>query len=178
MNNKNHAKDYLSEFSNNKPEWLKALVKDAIETNGSIAESRKNEIFENLLNDTPLQVQTYNLSSAQQYSQKLLFESLTHVSGVNALCENQTMKFSPDLTVLYGLNGSGKSGYFRILNEVCGGNQKKEILLNIYALEADRKAISVEVKYLQGKTHKTLNWDNSNRHCQILMVLKCLIHLI
>lgn len=163
MNDKNHAKDYLSEFANSKPEWLKALIKDAIETNGSIEELRINEIFDNLLNGTPLQVQTYNLSPAQQSSQKLLFESLTHISGVNALCENQTIKFSPDVTVLYGLNGSGKSGYFRILNEVCGGNQKKEILFNIYALEADRKAISVEINYLQGGNHKALNWNNSNR---------------
>ena len=163
MNNKNHAKDYLSEFANNKPEWLRTLIKDAIETNGSIEELRINEIFDNLLNDTPLQVQTYNLSSAQQSSQKLLLESLTHISGVNALCENQTIKFSPDVTVLYGLNGSGKSGYFRILNEVCGGNQKKEILFNIYALEADRKAISVEINYLQGGNHKALNWNNTNR---------------
>ena len=163
MNNKNHAKDYLSEFANNKPEWLKVLIKDAIETNGSIEELRINEIFDNLLNGTPLQVQTHNLSSAQQSPQKLLFESLTHISGVNALCENQTIKFSPDVTVLYGLNGSGKSGYFRILNEVCGGNQKKEILCNIYALEADRKAISVKINYLQGGNRKVLNWDNSSR---------------
>lgn len=163
MNDKNHAKDYLFEFANNKPEWLKALIKDAIETNGSIEELRINEIFDNLLNGTPLQVQTYNLSSAQQFSQKLLFESLTHVSGVNALCENQTIKFSSDVTVLYGLNGSGKSSYFRILNEVCGGNQKKEILPNIYALEADRKAISVEINYLQAGNHKTLKWYNSDR---------------
>ena len=163
MNDKNHAKDYLSEFANNKPEWLRALIKDAIETNGSIEELRINEIFDNLLNGTHLQAQTYNLSSAQQSSQKLLLESLTHKSGVNALCENQTIKFSPDVTVLYGLNGSGKSGYFRILNEVCGGNQKKEILFNIYALEADRKAISVEINYLQGGNHKALNWNNTNR---------------
>ena len=163
MNNKNHAKDYLSEFASNKPEWLKALIKDAIETNGSIEELRINEIFDNLLNATPLQEQSRNPSSAQRSSQKLLFESLTHVSGVNALCENQTIKFSSDVTVLYGLNGSGKSSYFRILNEVCGGNQKKEILPNIYALEADRKAISVEINYLQDGNHKTLNWNNSDR---------------
>ena len=163
MNNKSHAKDYLFEFANNKPEWLKALIKNAIETNGSIEESRINEIFDNLLNGTPIQEQSNNLPSSQRSSQKLLFESLTHVSGVNALCENQTIKFSPDVTVLYGLNGSGKSSYFRILNEVCGGNQKKEILPNIYASEADRKAISVEINYLQDGNHKTLKWYNSDR---------------
>lgn len=163
MSDKVHAKDYLLEFSKNKAEWLKALIKDAIETNGAISETRLNEIFDNLLNNTPIQAQANQLSSAQRSSEKLLLESLTHVSGVNALCENQTIKFSPDVTVIYGLNGSGKSGYFRILNEVCGGNQKKEILSNIYATVVDRKIISVELKYLKGGTHKTLNWNNSNR---------------
>lgn len=157
---KNHAKDYLSEFANNKPEWLKALIKDAIETNGSIEELRINEIFDNLLNDTPLQVQTHNLSSVQQSSQKLLFESLTHVSGVNALCENQTIKFSPDVTVLYGLNGSGKSGYFRILNNISGGVHK-EIKPNIYTSDGLKKDINVSIKYELGNSHKQYSLADS-----------------
>ena len=161
MNNKNHARDYLSEFANNKPEWLKALIKDAIETNGSIEELRINEIFDNLLNGTPLQVQTHNLSSAQQSSQKLLFESLTHVSGVNALCENQTIKFSPDVTVLYGLNGSGKSGYFRILNNISGGVHK-EIKPNIYSSEGLMKDINVSIKYELGNSSKSYSWTDSH----------------
>lgn len=161
MNNKNHAKDYLSEFANNKPEWLKALIKDAIETNGAIEESRINEIFDNLLNGTPLQVQTYNLSSAQQSSQKLLFESLTHISGVNALCENQTIKFSPDVTVLYGLNGSGKSGYFRILNNISGGIHK-EIKPNIYTSDGLKKDINVSIKYELGNSHKQYSLADSH----------------
>lgn len=158
---KNHAKDYLSEFANNKPEWLKALIKDAIETNGSIEELRINEIFDNLLNGTPLQVQTHNLSSAQQSSQKLLFESLTHVSGVNALCENQTIKFSPDVTVLYGLNGSGKSGYFRILNNISGGVHK-EIKPNIYISDGLKKDINVSIKYEHGNSHKQYSLADSH----------------
>lgn len=158
---KNHAKDYLSEFANNKPEWLKALIKDAIETNGSIEELRINEIFDNLLNGTPLQVQTHNLSSAQQSSQKLLFESLTHVSGVNALCENQTIKFSPDVTVLYGLNGSGKSSYFRILNNISGGVHK-EIKPNIYISDGLKKDINVSIKYEHGNSHKQYSLADSH----------------
>lgn len=161
MNDKNHAKDYLSEFANNKPEWLKALIKDAIETNGSIEELRINEIFDSLLNSTPLQAQSHNLSSAQRSSQKLLFESLTHVSGVNALCENQTIKFSPDVTVLYGLNGSGKSGYFRILNNISGGVHK-EIKPNIYTSEGLKKNIKVSIKYELGNSHKQYSWTDSH----------------
>ena len=161
MNDKNHAKDYLSEFANNKPEWLKALIKDAIQTNGSIEELRINDIFDNLLNGSTLQEQTFNQSSAQQSSQKLSFESLTHISGVNALCENQTIKFSPDVTILYGLNGSGKSGYFRILNNISGG-VRKEIKPNIYTSEELKKDINVSIKYELGNSHRQYIWTDSH----------------
>lgn len=36
------------------------------------------------------------------------------------------------MTLIYGTNGSGKSSYFRILNEVSGGNQPTPITPNIY----------------------------------------------
>jgi predicted ATPase len=51
---------------------------------------------------------------------------LEHIQGVNALKQNQTIKFNNSVTILYGLNGAGKSRYFKILNEIVGGNQKKE----------------------------------------------------
>lgn len=160
MNEKTHAKDYLLEFSNNKPEWLKTLIKEAIDTNGSISETRQNEIFDNLLNGTHLQEQAVQTAPVQQPTKKLLFESLTHVSGVNALCENQTIKFSPDVTVLYGLNGSGKSGYFRVLNNMSGGVHK-EIKPNIYKDGGERKSINVSIKYKLGNSSNTYNWTNS-----------------
>lgn len=171
MSNKVHAKDYLSEWSNNKPEWLKILIKEAIDTNGDISEKRRDEIFAGLLNNTPLQEQTVPSSSVQQTSQKILFESLTHVSGVNALCENQMIRFSPDVTVLYGLNGSGKSGYFRILNNISGGVHK-EIKPNIYANEEDRKRLNVSVKYKRGNTSKEQSWTDANSTIQELNGVK------
>lgn len=154
MRNKIHAKDYLTDFSIGKPEWLQVLIKETIETNGAISEDRKNEIFENLLNNTQLHLQSAPITRGQQKTDKLLFDSLTHKSGVNALSENQTIKFSPDITVLYGLNGSGKSSYFRILNNVSGGTQHKSILPNIYVDDANTKPINISIKYKIGNTLK------------------------
>lgn len=150
MRNKVHANDYLTDFSYGKPEWLQVLIKETIETNGDISENRKNEIFENLLNNTQLHVQSAPITTGQQNKDKFLFDSLTHISGVNALSENQTIKFSPDITVLYGLNGSGKSSYFRILNNVSGGTQHKSILSNIYVDDANKKPINISLKYKIG----------------------------
>ena len=152
--NKTHAKDYLTEFSNGKSEWLKVLIKEAIETNGFISDTRKDEIFETLLNNSRLQAKTVQTTLTQQNSEKLFFEALTHTSGVNALCENQTIKFSSDVTVLYGLNGSGKSSYFRILNNASGGIQQKNIFPNIYVNDANKKPINVSIKYKLGNSSK------------------------
>lgn len=161
MSKKVHAKEYLLEFSDKKPEWLKILIKEAIETNGSIPETRQNEIFDSLLNNTPLQDRIVQSLPVQQSSKKLQFESLTHMSGVNALYENQTIKFSPDITVLYGLNGSGKSSYFRVLNNMSGG-VLKEIKPNIYINGENRKDINVSLKYKLGNASTTYNWIDSH----------------
>ena len=46
--------------------------------------------------------------------------ALTHVSNVNALEAGQTISFATQgLTVVYGDNGAGKSGYARILKRAC-----------------------------------------------------------
>ncbi len=45
--------------------------------------------------------------------------SITHHQGVNALAEEQTVSFAPGLTVVYGDNAAGKSGYTRILKTAC-----------------------------------------------------------
>lgn len=52
--------------------------------------------------------------------------AITHVSDVNALAPNETLSFAPaGLTIIYGDNGAGKSGFTRILRRACrarGGN--------------------------------------------------------
>jgi hypothetical protein len=56
--------------------------------------------------------------------------SLTHVSDVNALAPNETVKFGKTgLTVVYGDNGAGKSGYSRILKRACRARGSGEPLL-------------------------------------------------
>jgi hypothetical protein len=65
--------------------------------------------------------------------------SLRHVRDVkhvNALAENEKLTFTRSgLTVVYGDNGSGKSGYARILKQICRarlGSRSEAILVNIY----------------------------------------------
>jgi hypothetical protein len=55
------------------------------------------------------------------------------VAHVNRLVSGETLAFGPKgLTVVYGDNGSGKSGYARLLKRACGGRDQEAILPNVF----------------------------------------------
>ncbi len=65
---------------------------------------------------------------------------LTHHSGVNALAPEQTVSFGPNLTIVYGENATGKSGYTRILKRACRSRLVEDVLGNVLGTSAPLKA--------------------------------------
>ncbi len=57
--------------------------------------------------------------------------SIIHDRGVNALADGQTLRFGPSMTVVYGDNGAGKTGYTRILKNACRARGRELILGNV-----------------------------------------------
>ncbi len=157
---KTHAKDYLNEFKTSQPIWLKSLVDESINTNGNISEENINSIYQ-LLKDEVGENESTNTTHTTNNTDKLTLKKLTHNSGINALKNEQSISFSENCNVLFGLNGSGKSSYFRILNEIVGGNERKDILPNIYIDTPE--PISVDIDYLLGASSSKLNWSNTSR---------------
>jgi energy-coupling factor transporter ATP-binding protein EcfA2 len=62
--------------------------------------------------------------------------AISGVKGVNALANDQTLRFGTGLTIVQGQNGSGKSGYARILKQVCRSRSNEDVLPNAFADEA------------------------------------------
>ena len=75
----------------------------------------------------------YSGVPATTVSVKLL--SINDAHNVNAIISGQSLPFSESgITVIYGDNGSGKSGYSRILKLACQARDKEErILPNVFA---------------------------------------------
>lgn len=46
--------------------------------------------------------------------------SISDVTGIDNISSYRPLEFGPNMTVVYGHNGSGKSGYTRILKKLCG----------------------------------------------------------
>lgn len=164
---KTHAKDYLIEYANNtNRDWLKCLIIEAINTNGNISEERLKDIYLNLSKGKALTIPAIQSRGEQRDSIQLL--SLKHISGINALASNQTIIFSPNVTILHGMNGVGKSSYFRVLNEIMGGNQEKTILPNIYIDTPDPVSVEIKYKKLSPSRENIINWNGQNRALQDL----------
>ena len=66
--------------------------------------------------------------------------------AINALPAAAELNFSPTLTVVYGGNGTGKSGFTRILSNVCFSRTQHPVLPNVYDEESkDEPAASIVI---------------------------------
>ena len=84
-------------------------------------------------------------------------QSIFHHRGVNALAEGQTLKFAPGLTLVYGDNAAGKTGYIRILKSACRARGEETILGNVVSGHSLLKP-SVAIKYKVGDDSDVREW--------------------
>jgi ABC-type multidrug transport system ATPase subunit len=83
--------------------------------------------------------------------------SIFHHRGVNALAEDQTLNFAPGLTVVYGDNGAGKTGYIRILKSACRARGQEHILGNVVSGTSPLAPV-VAIKYKVGTEAEPREW--------------------
>ncbi len=95
----------------------------------------------------------------EAYKNDLTFTNLENVEGVNALAENQKLEFHPNLTVIYGTNGSGKSGYVRLLKRVLYSRASEEILGNVH-LQTNTKPIKADFTFKSGSDIQLLKYPD------------------
>lgn len=81
------------------------------------------------------------------------------LANVNALAAGERLVFSKrGLTVVYGDNGAGKSGYARVLKHLCRARIPKgdTVLTNVYANNVGKP--SAQVDFLVGGHNQTASW--------------------
>jgi hypothetical protein len=98
-----------------------------------------------------------HLQSELKKEPRAVLCSLGPVKNLNRLAEGPSMRFALDgITLVYGDNGSGKSGYCRITKKLCRSLTMDELLGNVF--EAGLKLpAQVHVRYLEdGQDEPTL----------------------
>ncbi|WP_250439735.1 AAA family ATPase [Delftia tsuruhatensis] len=79
--------------------------------------------------------------------------------GLNAIDPKQGITFQAEgLTVVYGYNGVGKSGYARALKKACRARNVEEILPNVFHDAQLGVAASATIDWLEGGAEKSEEW--------------------
>jgi|14_taG_2_1085336.scaffolds.fasta_scaffold00002_87 energy-coupling factor transporter ATP-binding protein EcfA2 len=154
-------------FADGLPYWAKYLAEKILSGN-AISDNDIETSYSYLLEELKLKEDTekpeieinYNASTGD-YKPDLLLTKLENVQGVNALTENQTIDFSPNLTIIYGSNGSGKSGYVRLLKKVFYSKVPEEILKNIH-IENGHKSVNAKFTFKSNNTDIPLSYSQKN----------------
>lgn len=90
----------------------------------------------------------------------LRLNGISEVKGVDALNPRSPLTFNDEsVTIVYGGTGVGKSGYIRILNNVCGSKNRRKLLGNVFQGNTGQ---SCKIRYTLNGTTKEIVWQPSD----------------
>ena len=159
----------VKKFADELPYWAKFLAEKILSGN-DITDNDIDTSYSYLLEQLKLKEETekpeitidYNTANTGKHRADLILTKLENVEGVNALAENQIIEFSPNLTIIYGANGSGKSGYVRLLKKVFYSKAPETILPNVH-INNGNKPVNAKFTFKSSNANISLNYaDKEN----------------
>jgi hypothetical protein len=148
-------KEQIFNWLHTKPLWQQKAAEEILRGNETTPELLNG--LKELLKTKDGQSTTKNVdfSFFHRYSESSEFaniQSISDVSGIDNISSNRPLEFGPNMTVVYGHNGSGKSGYTRILKKLCGHPSATELRSNIYEFDPAESKCKVNLIH-QGTKH-------------------------
>ena len=155
----------LVDWANEQDAWVRRLVAIVLSSHRPISELQADELYDMYLaekgledaycpEEPPLAYPTDGAAAAED----LRLIKLSNVNGVNALMPGSEIEFCENLTILYGENGTGKTGYARILKRLGALRDAEEIIPNIHRSRTTTPTARIDFRL--GDAEKTLTWNN------------------
>lgn len=110
---------------------------------------------------TAAPLEATDIPGAQAAGATVLLRSIRDVTNVNALLDSQELTFgAAGLTVVYGDNGSGKSGYARLIKDAVGARHHAPVHANVFA-DTPGQPQKAAVAFVSAGVDKTSTWPNA-----------------
>lgn len=161
----------IIEYAKSLPPWQKILAKAAFEHEGDLSQAKEIDaaisrflkdatpsLSDKVAGDEEIKFIDSLQAAAEQGSTVIprLIE-ISDYQNVNALSDGQRITFAPKLTIIYGENGAGKSGYNRVLNSAFYSRGDKTILPNILKPQGEQGKPSAKFEFeVAGKSNSKL----------------------
>lgn len=161
-----HAILELLDWIKNRPSWhAEALIRASEGPLGpkEILELAEKCILESQASSPQKRsVTTQELSVTTSTAPLVTLTQISNVKNVNKLAANQVLQFAPaGLTVIYGDNGTGKSGYTRLLRQVCQvRGLPGQVLPDIYS--QGQESPTASISWSAGDSEETCEWKHGS----------------
>ena len=159
------AVEALFTFATGLQLWQQEIIR-RIAVKGELNDSDIDDIFEIVLagvddgGDQPViqPLMRADLPPGESKGPKVALRSVRAIDAVNKLAAGQVLPFATSgLTVVYGENGSGKSGFCRVLKEACSAQGHREpVIPNVF--EETNGQPSAEIQYSLGSDELSYTW--------------------
>ena len=162
------ARQLVIDWANQEQNWVRAIVREVLATRQPLSEDAAEEVYERCLVERDLregivsEVPLLSISDeGEETMEKFLVKEIRGVENVNRLAPDQAIQFNPRMTVLFGENATGKSGYVRILKRVAAVRSAEDILPDISARQASEPPTAT-LEYSLGTNDSQLHWTGES----------------
>jgi hypothetical protein len=153
----------LSVWANESDEWVRNIVRQVLSTGRPLSTEQANTAYqlfrqEKLLDtrELPSEPQLTTAAAPQEVEEPLSLTRISEVTGVNALEPGAVIEPHAGLTILFGENGTGKTGYARILKALAD-SRTADVILGDISQDATTPP-SAKVEYRLGEHPDTVQW--------------------
>jgi len=161
--------DFLWEWTTSHADWSKLLISKIVTTEDHLSTADRETVFNYFLQSINLHTGSPALTVVKPTytptAKTIELVSLSDITGVNRLAKNQTINFAKNITVIYGENGTGKTGYSRILKTLgFSYDNNKIILQNIYATTEPQSAT---INFKSNGNPQSFIWNGANTDSEL-----------
>ena len=149
----------IAEWGLTLPNWEQVAL-ERILANNPFDEYVYEELLQSLLEEAGLSIikterpqprlADYFSEEENQVAGKPILRQISNLKNINALAPNQKLEFGDKVTVIFGDNGSGKSGYARVIASAAFTRGDKDILRDVKKPYDNTAPLSADIQLALG----------------------------
>lgn len=153
----------IVEWVRSRPVWLQVLMRE-VAVKGLASEEFLCQTADAMLANSlalPERLCVTDLPTGSGTQDRVQLRCIGHVENVNALLGEQVLRFGvTGLTAVYGDNGSGKSGYARLIKDVAEARHHERVLPNAFVAGASEAPQGAVIHFAVGDEPQKLRWPD------------------
>ncbi len=160
-------------WSETLPDWQRDAAKRLFQKESGLSEDDYSELYALLKASHGLPCQdglsakplaAGHIPAEAKGGKTVVLKAMRNLVNVNRIDPSQTLNFGEEgITIIYGGNGTGKSGYARVLKRACRArNQQEEVLPNVHDESARDAVPTAKFDIKIDSVQKEVTWSQNS----------------